>query len=99
MACMTAITLIFIPNKTCVIWVIFTIISVEVGVVGLMSIININLDVISMIMLIVSIGFSVDFSAHISYHYLSGISSPMVSRAPPSPSTEFRNFSFAYSRF
>jgi predicted RND superfamily exporter protein len=77
---MTAITLIFIPNKTCVIWVIFTIISVEVGVVGLMSIININLDVISMIMLIVSIGFSVDFSAHISYHYLSGISPP-----PPRP--------------
>lgn len=72
MFCMTVITLIFIPNKVCVIWVIFTIISVEVGVVGLMALADINIDVISMIMLIMSIGFSVDFSAHISYHYLSG---------------------------
>jgi len=69
--CMSVITILFIPNKVCVVWVTFTIMSVEVGVIGLMGLIGISLDVISMIVLIMGIGFSVDFSAHISYHYLS----------------------------
>ena len=68
---MSVVILIFIPNKICVIWVIFSVVSVEVGVLGMMSFWKINLDVISMIVLIMGIGFSVDFSAHISYHYLS----------------------------
>ena len=68
---MAIVILIFIPSKICVIWVLFAVISVEVGVLGMMSFWNINLDVISMIVLIMGIGFSVDFSAHISYHYLS----------------------------
>jgi len=68
--CMTIITVIFIPDKRSIIWVTFTIISVEVGIVGFMALIGIRLDVISMIVIIMGIGFSVDFSAHISYHYL-----------------------------
>ena len=68
---MSIVILIFIPSKVCVIWVIFSVVSVEVGVLGMMSFWKINLDVISMIVLIMGIGFSVDFSAHISYHYLS----------------------------
>ena len=67
---MAAVTLIFIPNRTSVLWIIFTIVSVEVGVIGFMSHWEMNLDVISMIVLIMGIGFSVDSSAHISYHYL-----------------------------
>ena len=70
-AIMSVVILIFIPSKVCVIWVIFSVVSVEVGVLGMMSFWNINLDVISMIVLIMGIGFSVDFSAHITYHYLS----------------------------
>ena len=68
---MAIVILIFIPSKICVVWVIFAVVSVEVGVLGIMAFWNINLDVISMIVLIMGIGFSVDFSAHISYHYLS----------------------------
>ena len=69
-AIMSLVILVFIPKKSCVIWVTITVLSVEVGVVGLMSFWGINLDVISMIVIIMGIGFSVDFSAHISYHYL-----------------------------
>ena len=67
---MMVVSLIFIPNPLCSLWVAFSIISIEVGVVGYMSLWGVNLDSISMIQLIMCIGFSVDFSAHISYAYL-----------------------------
>ena len=71
LAIMAFITILLIPNRMSVIGVIFTVLSTQIGIVGFMSLWNINLDVISMIVIIMSIGFSVDFSAHISYHYLS----------------------------
>ena len=71
-AVMMIVSLIFIPSPTCSLWVAFSIISIETGVVGYMTLWDVNLDCISMINLIMCIGFSVDFSAHISYAYLSG---------------------------
>ena len=68
---MMVISLIFIPSPSCALWVAFSIISIEIGVVGYMTLWNVNLDSISMINLIMCIGFSVDFSAHISYAYYS----------------------------
>lgn len=68
---MMIISLIFIPSPSCAIWVAFSIISIEIGVIGYMTLWNVNLDSISMINLIMCIGFSVDFSAHISYAYIS----------------------------
>jgi len=67
---MMVVSLIFIPNPICSLWVAFSIISIELGVLGFMTLWGVNLDSISMINLIMCIGFSVDFSAHISYHYL-----------------------------
>jgi len=67
---MMVVSLIFIPNPICSLWVAFSIISIELGVLGFMTMWGVNLDSISMINLIMCIGFSVDFSAHISYHYL-----------------------------
>ncbi|MCL4135334.1 UNVERIFIED_CONTAM: hypothetical protein GTU68_052017, partial [Idotea baltica] len=69
-AIMIVVSLIFIPNPWCSLWVGFSIISIEIGVVGYMTLWGVNLDSISMINLIMCIGFSVDFSAHISYAYL-----------------------------
>ncbi|KAF2366096.1 Protein patched/dispatched [Trinorchestia longiramus] len=69
-AVMMVVSLIFIPNPLCSLWVAFSIVSIEVGVVGYMTLWGVNLDSISMIQLIMCIGFSVDFSAHISYAYL-----------------------------
>ena len=68
---MMAISIFFIPSFSCAIWVAFSIISIEIGVIGYMTHWGVNLDSISMINLIMCIGFSVDFSAHISYAYMS----------------------------
>lgn len=68
---MMIISFIFIPNVLCSIWITFSIISIEVGVVGYMSLWSVNLDSISMINLIMCIGFSIDFTAHICYVYMS----------------------------
>ncbi|XP_043202388.1 patched domain-containing protein 3-like, partial [Amphibalanus amphitrite] len=67
---MCVVSLIFIPNPVCSLWVAFSILSIEIGVIGYMTLWGVNLDSISMINLIMCIGFSVDFSAHISYAYM-----------------------------
>ncbi|XP_054673761.1 patched domain-containing protein 3 [Grus americana] len=67
---MLIVSLLLIPNPLCCLWVTFAIASVIVGVAGFMSFWNVNLDSISMINLVICIGFSVDFSAHISYAFV-----------------------------
>lgn len=68
---MMLISFIFIPNILCSLWVALSIVSIELGVAGYMSLWDVNLDSISMINLIMCIGFSVDFTAHICYTYMS----------------------------
>ena len=58
---MMVISLIFIPNPLCPLWVAFSIISIEAGVIGLMTLWGVRLDSISMINLIMCIGFSGDY--------------------------------------
>ncbi|XP_072010195.1 patched domain-containing protein 3-like [Engystomops pustulosus] len=70
-ATMFVISILLIPNPLCSLWVTFTIASIIVGVTGFMAYWDVNLDSISMINLVICIGFSVDFSAHISYAYVS----------------------------
>ncbi|XP_033849650.1 patched domain-containing protein 3-like [Acipenser ruthenus] len=70
-AVMLVIALLLIPNPLCSLWVTFAIGSVIVGVAGFMAFWNVKLDSISMINLVICIGFSVDFSAHISYAFVS----------------------------
>ncbi|XP_054846934.1 patched domain-containing protein 3-like [Eublepharis macularius] len=68
---MLFISLLLIPNPLCSLWVTFAIGSVIIGVTGFMAYWDVNLDSISMINLIMCIGFSVDCSAHISYAFVS----------------------------
>ncbi|KAM8967155.1 patched domain-containing protein 3 [Pelodytes ibericus] len=70
-AAMFVISILLIPNPLCSLWVTFAIASIIVGVTGFMAFWKVNLDSISMINLVICIGFSVDFSAHISYAYIS----------------------------
>lgn len=67
---MMLVSFLFIPNILCSLWVAFSIISIETGVIGYMALWHVNLDSISMINLIMCIGFSVDFTAHICYAYM-----------------------------
>ena len=55
---MLAVCLVFIPNPLCSLWVTFSIISIEAGVLGFMTLWNVKLDIISMILLVMCIGFS-----------------------------------------
>ncbi|XP_070774947.1 patched domain-containing protein 3-like [Enoplosus armatus] len=65
------VSLVLIPSPHCSVWVAFAICSVIAGVTGFMALWGVNLDSISMINLVMCIGFSVDFSAHISYSFVS----------------------------
>ncbi|KAF0290223.1 Patched domain-containing protein 3 [Amphibalanus amphitrite] len=49
---MCVVSLIFIPNPVCSLWVAFSILSIEIGVIGYMTLWGVNLDSISMINLI-----------------------------------------------
>jgi len=70
MITMIIIAVILIPQPMCAFWVALAIASIDVGVIGYMTLWGVNLDAISMITIIMSIGFSVDYSAHITYGYV-----------------------------
>ncbi|CAL8319299.1 unnamed protein product [Arctogadus glacialis] len=69
-AVMLLVSLILIPNPVCCLWVAFAVCSVLVGVAGFMALWGVSLDSISAINLVICIGFSVDFSTHISYSFV-----------------------------
>ncbi|XP_070709170.1 patched domain-containing protein 3-like [Pempheris klunzingeri] len=70
-AVMLVVSLLLIPNPVCSLWVTCSIGSVTVGVTSFMVLWDISLDSISMIIFTVCIGFTVDFSAHVSYAFAS----------------------------
>ncbi|XP_044280949.1 patched domain-containing protein 3 [Varanus komodoensis] len=78
---MLLISLLLIPNPLCSLWVTFAIASVIVGVTGFMAYWDVSLDSISMINLVICIGFSVDFSAHISYSFVASKKSEVNDKA------------------
>ena len=80
-AVMLVVSLVLIPSPLCSLWVAFAICSVIVGVAGFMALWGVNLDSISMINLVMCIGFSVDFSAHISYSFVSSSKSDVNEKA------------------
>lgn len=69
--CMIIISLLFIPNPLCAVWITIAIITIDVGVVGLLSLWGVKLDPIFMITIILSIGFSIEFSAHVTHGFVS----------------------------
>lgn len=78
---MLFVSLVLIPNPFCSLCVTFAIFSVIAGVTGFMSQWGVSLDSISMINLVMCIGFSVDFSAHICYSFVSSPKSDVNEKA------------------
>ncbi|TKR60790.1 hypothetical protein L596_027985 [Steinernema carpocapsae] len=69
--CMGIAFIILIPDLSSICGAIFSVLSVNVGVIGYLSLWGIGIDPLSMAAQLMSIGFSVDITAHISYHYYS----------------------------
>ncbi|XP_023243000.1 patched domain-containing protein 3-like [Centruroides sculpturatus] len=66
----TTVFLLFVPNLSVSITVAISVVSAMVETLGYMSFWGVNLDIISMISLILCVGFSVNYPAHISYAYV-----------------------------
>uniref|UniRef100_A0A915EAN2 SSD domain-containing protein n=1 Tax=Ditylenchus dipsaci TaxID=166011 RepID=A0A915EAN2_9BILA len=66
---MSILVFFFIMNVEAILTVVLSILSISLGTVGYLHLLNINLDAVSLISMLLSIGFSVDYSAHICYHF------------------------------
>ncbi|VIO94627.1 Patched family protein [Brugia malayi] len=62
----------FTPSITTIVSSTLSILSINLGVLGSLTYWNIDLDPISMATILMAIGFSVDFIAHITFHYYKG---------------------------
>lgn len=67
---MIAIFAVFIPNIVCVILAGFIVITVEICVIGYMTVWKVKLDTVAMLNLIICLGFSIDYIAHFSHSYI-----------------------------
>ncbi|XP_038057103.1 patched domain-containing protein 3-like isoform X2 [Patiria miniata] len=70
LACMFLVAVIMIPHPVCAVWVTLCVISIDAAVMGYMALWDVNVDPISMVNIILCIGFSVDFSAHVTYAFV-----------------------------
>lgn len=66
---MTLLVIVFVTDFGAVISVVLSILSICIGTVGYLHLWGIRIDGISLISMLMSIGFSVDYSAHICYHF------------------------------
>lgn len=69
-ASMLLVSLIMMPNIVVGILVTLSVASILLGVIGFMALWGVALESISMVNLVLCIGFSVDFSAHVAYAFV-----------------------------
>ncbi|VDM91874.1 unnamed protein product [Litomosoides sigmodontis] len=68
--CMSTVAVTLIPSLPPCVLIITSIISINTGIFGYMTFWGVNLDTVSMISIIMSIGFAVDLSSHITYAFV-----------------------------
>ncbi|EGT46451.1 hypothetical protein CAEBREN_21351 [Caenorhabditis brenneri] len=81
-AVMIPVALLFIPQPLCSVIIGLNIASIAFGVIGTMSFLGVSLDATSMITVAMSVGFSVDFAAHVSYAYMTESRTPKSGASP-----------------
>ncbi|KHN70673.1 Patched domain-containing protein 3 [Toxocara canis] len=67
--CMAAVCFIFLRSMLTVAIATCCVLSICIGILGILSWWGVDLDPIAMAAMIISVGFSVDIPAHVSYHY------------------------------
>ncbi|KAL5012818.1 hypothetical protein ScPMuIL_011369 [Solemya velum] len=65
------VVLVFMPHPFIVITVMFAVASIIIGLIGFMYFWDLTLSSITMIQIIMSVGFSVDYTAHICHAFMS----------------------------
>lgn len=68
--CMAVVSFLLVPSLPSGFVIFVSIVSINIGVFGYMTLWGVNLDAVSMISIIMSIGFAVDLSAHIIYAFV-----------------------------
>ncbi|VDM54573.1 unnamed protein product [Angiostrongylus costaricensis] len=66
---MSFLVLLFVMNWEAIISVVISITSICLGIVAYLHLWGVRLDAVSLISILMSVGFSVDYSAHVCYHY------------------------------
>ncbi|VDD86610.1 unnamed protein product [Enterobius vermicularis] len=77
--CMAVICLVFFPTLRGAICAITSVASITIGVVGGLYVMGADLDTMVLVNIVMAVGLTVDFSAHISYHCFSqdiGLANP-----------------------
>ncbi|KAK0409391.1 hypothetical protein QR680_004512 [Steinernema hermaphroditum] len=69
LACLTLICIMFIGETGSILSALLTVLSINAGVFAIMALTGINLDAVALSGLLMAVGFSVDYTAHISYHF------------------------------
>lgn len=69
LVCMGLVCFVFLNNMFTVAIASLCVLSICCGILGFLSWTGTDLDPITMAAMIISIGFSVDIPAHVSYHY------------------------------
>ncbi|CAI2308643.1 unnamed protein product [Caenorhabditis sp. 36 PRJEB53466] len=69
LGCMAAVCIVFIRNPLSVALATASILSISIGVTGYLCFWDLDLDPVTLCAVIVSIGMSVDFVAHVACHY------------------------------
>ena len=64
------VSIVLLSNIVAILWVTLSVISIFIGVIGYLALWGTTLNYITAMYLSMCVGFSVDFSAHICYHFV-----------------------------